>query len=175
MALDPAARIDTDQQSETKLRIQGHVKWFDTVKGFGFVVAEPTEGLIPKSDIMLHVTCLRAFGESTADEGAAIVCNVVHRERGWQVAEVLEMDRPRAAAIRDQGEAVVYERAIVKWFNAAKGFGFVNRPDREDDIFIHIAVMRQFGIDSLETGEQVLIVAGAGQKGESVVIVKKAI
>ena len=83
------------------------------------------------------------------------------------------MDRPRASLIQDQGEAVVFEAAIVKWFNASKGFGFVNRPNSDQDIFIHISVMRQFGVDMLQTGEQVLIVSGQGQKGESVLILKK--
>lgn len=171
--MDSVADIGNSEHPEPVVRVTGQIKWFDPAKGFGFVVADPAEGVIPRSDIMLHVSCLRAYGEMTADEGARITCNVAHRERGWQVVEVLEMDRPRASLIQDQGEAVVFEAAIVKWFNASKGFGFVNRPNSDQDIFIHISVMRQFGVDMLQTGEQVLIVSGQGQKGESVLILKK--
>ena len=101
------------------------------------------------------------------------MCDIVERDRGWQVLNVIDMDRPKASVMRDKGEAVVYERVIVKWFNAAQGFGFVNRPNDASDIFIHISVMRRAGIDMLETGASIDVVAGRGNKGESVIAVKK--
>ena len=75
--------------------------------------------------------------------------------------------------MRDQGEAIVFERVIVTWFNAAQGFGFVNRPNDASDIFVHISVLRKAGIDTLEPGAELDIVAGSGQKGENVIVVKK--
>ena len=83
------------------------------------------------------------------------------------------MDRPKTSVMRDRGEAVVYEHVIVKWFNGAQGFGFVNRPNDASDIFIHISVLRKAGIDTLETGMQIDVVTGRAQKGENVILVKR--
>jgi len=42
----------------------------------------------------------------------------------------------------------------VKWFNAEKGFGFIER-EEGDDVFVHISAIQQDGYKSLEEGQQV--------------------
>ncbi|ARC32879.2 cold shock-like protein CspC [Bacillus toyonensis] len=42
----------------------------------------------------------------------------------------------------------------VKWFNAEKGFGFIEREDGED-VFVHFSAIQQDGYKSLEEGQQV--------------------
>ncbi len=152
----------------------GHVKWFDIAKGYGFILPESAEGVVFHNDVMLHVSCLRTYGEATADEGARIVCDVTQRDKGWQVLNILEMDRPRAAVARERGEAIAFKEAVVKWFNTTKGFGFVNIVGSDEDVFVHISVMRKADLETLETGMVLYVTTGEGQKGRNVVMIRKS-
>ena len=153
------------------VRVIGHVKWFDIAKGYGFVVPTSVSETILAADVMLHISCLRTFGESYADEGARIVCDAIRGERGWQVENILEMDRPKAVVAKEQGVAPSSETVVVKWFNASKGFGFVNRPNDDVDIFIHISVLRRGGIEQVETGTVLEATIEDGPKGDHVATV----
>jgi CspA family cold shock protein len=174
MVVTEAAGQSSNVEAESCVRLIGRVKWFDVAKGYGFIVAESAEGVILNQDVMLHVSCLREYGESTADEGAEIVCDIVERDRGWQVLNIIKMDRPKSSIAKERGEAVVYDRVIVKWFNPVQGFGFVNRQGIDEDIFVHISVMRKSGLDTLETGLELDVVTSEGRKGLNVMMIKKA-
>ena len=43
----------------------------------------------------------------------------------------------------------------IKWFNPAKGYGFIENNEGGKDIFLHISALEQAGIDSLEEGQAV--------------------
>jgi uncharacterized membrane protein (UPF0127 family)/cold shock CspA family protein len=107
--------------------VRGHVKWFDTTKGYGFVVGDDGEG-----DILLHSNVLRVFGFTSVAEGAEISLRVQSTDRGRQAVEVLDIvpTAPAAAQIQiplPEGDAAgPLEPARVKWFDRVKGFGFVN-------------------------------------------------
>jgi cold shock protein len=59
--------------------------------------------------------------------------------------------------------------AKVKWFNAAKGFGFVTLSDGTPDAFLPMAILRRAGYDDIREGASVTCEVGAGAKGPLVV------
>ncbi|MEJ7606082.1 MAG: cold-shock protein [Bryobacteraceae bacterium] len=56
------------------------------------------------------------------------------------------------------------EKGVVKWFNAAKGFGFIQRETGED-VFVHYSAIQTNGYRSLDEGSQVQFVVKKGPKG----------
>ena len=62
----------------------------------------------------------------------------------------------------------------VKWFNATKGFGFIERKDKEKDVFVHSSAVRDAGMNGLEEGQEVTFDVEDGQKGPAAVNIKSA-
>jgi CspA family cold shock protein len=59
-------------------------------------------------------------------------------------------------------------RAVVKWFNPDKGFGFIELSDGSGDAFLHGSVLAQNGTDVLQPGETLEVRVGPGHKGPHV-------
>ncbi len=57
------------------------------------------------------------------------------------------------------------ETGTVKWFNDAKGFGFITPDSGSADLFAHFSEIRADGFKSLQEGQKVSYTAGMGQKG----------
>ncbi|MCX5885606.1 MAG: cold shock domain-containing protein [Proteobacteria bacterium] len=64
------------------------------------------------------------------------------------------------------------ENGTVKWFNEAKGFGFIQRPDGED-VFVHHSGISGAGHKNLSVGDQVAFEVQQGPKGLQAINVSK--
>jgi cold shock protein len=148
--------------------VSGSIKWFDPSKGYGFIA--PDEDF---PDVLLHVTCLRRAGFQTAYEGARAVCEVVRSLKGLQAVRICSMDDStaiRPSQLPQRTHVVVvpeseWERAVVKWFNRLRGFGFLTRGPQTPDIFVHMEILRRCGFTELRPGQTVLVRYGKGPNG----------
>ena len=62
----------------------------------------------------------------------------------------------------------------VKWFNGQKGYGFIEREDKEKDVFIHVSALRDSGMKGLEEGQALTFEVEEGPKGPNAVNLQNA-
>ena len=155
--------------------VSARVKWFDATRGFGFLVSESVDG-----DILVHFSVLKEHGRRSLPEGALVECIATRLERGLQAKKILSIDtseivvaprRPPSTAERADRNVLAenvgeYEPVEVKWFNRAKGYGFLNRPGVDgQDIFVHMETVRNSGLGELQQGQMVEARIAEGRKG----------
>ena len=151
------------------VRVDGLVKWFDVGRGFGFII--PDNGL---PDILLHYSCLKRDGFEAPLEGTRIACEVVARQKGYQCLRVISVDQStaihpverRARTHTEVSATTGWVRARVKWFNRAKGFGFVTEGEGLGDIFVHMEVLRKTAVAELVPEQWVYVRYGDSPKGK---------
>jgi CspA family cold shock protein len=145
----------------------GTVKFFNTDKGFGFIQRD--EG---GDDAFVHISAVQDAGLTTLAEGQTLEFQLV--ERGGKVSatnlsivgEVITASRRESAPAQRQSTG---ERAsgTVKFFNAAKGFGFVSREDGQPDAFVHISAVERSGLSGLHEGDQLEFEIEIDRRGKS--------
>jgi CspA family cold shock protein len=64
-------------------------------------------------------------------------------------------------------------KGAVKWFNSKKGFGFIEREDKEKDVFVHSNSVKASGMRYLNEGDKIEFTLEEGPKGPSAVNIKK--
>lgn len=171
MGVSEARVIPVDSSAEQVSKVHGTLKWFDAVKGYGFIVPDDGAG-----DILLHYSVLRDVGQRSLPEGTRIHCAFVERAKGKQATEVLDIDTSSAVPsaqtsarspqlVEPEGDFI---SVTVKWFNRAKGYGFVTRGEGTQDIFVHAETLRHFGLVNLQPGQPLEVRIGVCAKGPQV-------
>jgi CspA family cold shock protein len=163
-----SGRVQAAEPNVRIVQISGLVKWFDTGRGYGFII--PDNGM---QDVLLHLSCLKRDGFEAPLEGARITCEAVERQKGYQCLRVLAVDlstaihpverksRAHHSVVPSSG----WVRARVKWFNRARGFGFLSEGEGQPDIFVHMETLRKTAIAELQQDSWVYVRFGHGPKG----------
>jgi len=132
---------------------KGVVKFFNPQKGFGFIVRDDGG-----EDVFVHISAVEQAGLTDLADGQPLEFTLV--DRGGRVS---------ATNLRIDGEPIAVERAAaapqrqltgekatgtVKFFNAMKGFGFIQRDDGQPDAFVHISAVERAGMQTLNEGDK---------------------
>ena len=141
---------------------KGVVKFFNPQKGFGFIVRDDGG-----EDVFVHISAVEQAGLTDLAEGQPLEFTLV--DRGGRVSatnlriegEPMEVQRGGggAAGSGDRGgpqRQLTGEKAtgVVKFFNAMKGFGFIQRDDGQPDAFVHISAVERAGMPTLNEGDR---------------------
>jgi cold shock protein len=79
---------------------------------------------------------------------------------------------PQKTDVQTKGVQVERMKGTVKWFNNAKGYGFIGRTDGPD-VFVHYSAITSEGYKSLQEGDPVEFEISEGQKGPQAANVTK--
>jgi CspA family cold shock protein len=144
---------------------KGVVKFFNPQKGFGFIVRDDGG-----EDVFVHISAVEQAGLTDLADGQPLEFTLV--DRGGRVS---------ASNIRIEGEPLAVERAAaapqrqltgekasgtVKFFNAMKGFGFIQRDDGQPDAFVHISAVERAGMPTLNEGDRLSFELEVDRRGK---------
>jgi CspA family cold shock protein len=144
---------------------KGVVKFFNPQKGFGFIVRDDGG-----DDVFVHISAVEQAGLTDLADGQPLEFTLV--DRGGKVS---------ATNLRIDGEPMAVERAergpqrqltgekaqgTVKFFNAMKGFGFIQRDDGQPDAFVHISAVERAGLPTLNEGDRLAFELEVDRRGK---------
>jgi len=75
--------------------------------------------------------------------------------------------------IFDEHEKKIF-RGRVKWYNPARGFGFIEREDEKKDIFVHVSAVNNSGLKHLKEGEQLTFEIDTSDKRSTAINLRKS-
>jgi len=144
---------------------KGVVKFFNPQKGFGFIVRDDGG-----EDVFVHISAVEQAGLTDLADGQPLEFTLV--DRGGRIS---------ATNLRIEGEPIAVERAergpqrqltgekaqgTVKFFNAMKGFGFIQRDDGQPDAFVHISAVERAGMPTLNEGDRLSFELEVDRRGK---------
>jgi CspA family cold shock protein len=154
---------------------KGIVKFFNPQKGFGFVVRDDGG-----EDVFVHISAVEQAGLTDLADGQPLEFTLV--DRGGRISATnLRIEGDPMEVVRGGGGDRGGDRAggggfggagggdrggpqrqltgekasgTVKFFNAMKGFGFIQRDDGQPDAFVHISAVERAGMPTLNEGDR---------------------
>jgi CspA family cold shock protein len=161
---------------------KGIVKFFNSQKGFGFIVRDDGG-----EDVFVHISAVEQAGLTGLAEGQPLGFTLV--DRGGRISAtslVIEgeplpvtdrppsgdRDGPRGGPGGAPQRQLTGEKATgtVKFFNAMKGFGFISRDDGQPDAFVHISAVERAGMSSLNEGDRVEFELEVDRRGKTAAV-----
>lgn len=173
------SHVSEEEMNESMIKttqIEGALRWFDHVRGYGFIV--PNDG---GDDVLLHNEVLRDFGQNTKlKPGAVLSCEIMKSPKGLMATKILKVlnnagflaenlitnysedDKPFIQAPVDATKLRV---AIVKWYDERKGYGFSVTHEEDQDVMLSRQILRRCGIRSLYPGDKVRVLLDHTPRG----------
>ena len=144
----------------------GEPVWYNERKGYGFVRIGDTEVFLLRSTLNL-------FGLVRLLTGDKATVALIVNEHGEVIQDLLRVDRPINPASPAASEPEDEElRAVVKFFNDIRGYGFVTAESIAEDVFAHSRVLNDCDVHSLMQSQKLLIKVDDAGKGPQVLAVR---
>ena len=150
--------------------VEAAVKWFNATKGYGFVE------LAGGGDAFLHLKALREIGRQTLPSGAKVRVVARTGSRGAEVVRIVEVDT-RSVIERSPRRSTFDPSAAfeltgkVKWFDDARGFGFIASDDFGRDVFVHSTTLDASAVQGLSEGQAVSMRVVETPKGREAIAI----
>ncbi|HEX9931243.1 MAG TPA: cold-shock protein [Allosphingosinicella sp.] len=170
---------------------KGIVKFFNSQKGFGFIVRDDGG-----EDVFVHISAVEQAGLTGLAEGQPLEFTLVDRGGRISATDLKIEGEPMAVQERaprddragpsaggfgggggggDRGgpqRQLTGEKAsgTVKFFNAMKGFGFISRDDGQPDAFVHISAVERAGMVSLNEGDRLEFELEVDRRGKTAAV-----
>jgi CspA family cold shock protein len=152
---------------------KGIVKFFNPQKGFGFIVRDDGG-----EDVFVHISAVEQAGLTDLADGQPLEFTLV--DRGGRISatnlriegDPMPVERSSAPADRGPQRQLTGEKAsgTVKFFNAMKGFGFIQRDDGQPDAFVHISAVERAGIPTLNEGDRLEFELEVDRRGKTAAV-----